>query len=193
VLGGGPDVPYPRTNRRLHERIASEGLLVSEIPPGQGPFRWSFPARNRIMAGLSEVCVVVEAAERSGSLITADFAADLGRVVAAVPGQATSTRARGSNGLLRAGAAVITRVEDVCEELFGAGAEQEPAGDDEGRAPRDPMSRAVLEAVEAGTGIDGACRSSGLPVNEVRAILARLESAGEVRRAALGAYTRTAS
>ncbi len=192
VLGGGPDVPYPRTNRALHSQIARAGLLVSEMPPGSRPYRWSFPARNRIMAGLAEATVVVEAAEASGSLITSDFATDLGRVVAAVPGEATSTRARGSNSLLRAGAAVVNGVEDIVEELFGVGNHpevREPGTNDE---PVDPVSRVVLAAVEAGTGVDGACRSAGLPANEVRAILSRLEESGNVRRDALGAYTRAA-
>ena len=192
VLGGGPDVAYPRTNRGLHARIGRDGLLLSEVPPGRRPYRWSFPARNRIMAGLAEVTVVVEAAERSGSLITSDFAADLGRVVAAVPGQATTTVARGSNALLRAGAAVITGPEDVVEELFGAGGggPEAPAAKE---ANVDPVEAAVLEAVEAGLGVDGACLRASLPVSEVRAILSRLEDVGRVRRDPLGAYVRRAS
>jgi len=199
VLGGGPDVIYPRTNRALQGQIRREVLLVSELPPGRRPYRWSFPARNRIMAGLAEVTVVVEAAVGSGSLITTDFATDLGRVVAAVPGEATSSRARGSNQLLRSGAAVVNGVEDVIEELFGVGsrpaAEQEADGDSYSESEgieEDPVTKSVIQAVEAGLGIDGACLSAGLPVNEVRAILSRLEDAGQVRRDALGAYTRAA-
>lgn len=191
VLGGGPNVPYPQTNRALHRRIGREGMLISEVPPGQRPFRWSFPARNRIMAGLSELTVVVEAAEGSGSLITTDFAAELGRVVAAVPGQATSWRARGSNQLLRSGASVVNGAEDLVEELFGVGGdpvvEESPAEED--GQHRDPLCAAVMEAVEAGLGVDGACLAVGLPVSEVRRILSRLEDAGKVRRDALGAYT----
>ena len=112
---------YPQANARLHERIAAEGLLMSELPPGQRPFRWSFPARNRIMAGLCEATVVVEAAEGSGSLITTEFAEDLGRIVGAVPGPALWERSKGSNALLRSGAAVITCTEDVLDELGGIG------------------------------------------------------------------------
>ncbi|MGI8749270.1 MAG: DNA-processing protein DprA [Thermoleophilaceae bacterium] len=194
VLGGGPDVAYPSTNRALHGQIGREGLLLSELPPGRRPYRWSFPARNRIMAGLAEATVVVEAAEGSGSLITTDFATDLGRVVAAVPGEATSSRARGSNQLLRSGAAMINRVEDVIEELFGVGARpgDEESGAEDDPDDNDPLTVAVIQAVEAGMGIDGACLSAGLPVNEVRAILSRLEESGKVRRDALGAYTRAA-
>jgi DNA processing protein len=120
VLGCGPDVAYPATNRNLHRRVGEAGLVVSELPPGQRPFRWSFPARNRIMAGLAAITVVVEAADPSGSLITSDFAAELDRTVAAVPGRAGSRLAAGTNGLLKAGALVVTSAQDVLDELFGA-------------------------------------------------------------------------
>ncbi len=201
VLGAGPDVVYPRTNARLHERIAADGLLMSEFPPGQRPFRWSFPARNRIMAGLCEATVVVEAAEGSGSLITTEVAEDLGRVVGAVPGPALWERARGSNALLRSGAVVITSTEDVLDELYGIGVR--PAGSpaaEEGESPAAERRQgagggrevnAVLAAVEAGGGVDGACEASGLEAAEVRAILARMEDSGRLRRDVLGAYARS--
>ena len=99
VLAGGPDVPYPRRNRGLYDRLRQDGVVLSELPPGIRPFRWGFPARNRIMAALSAITVVVEAAEPSGSLITSEFAAQMGRTVAAVPGRATSRSAAGSNQL----------------------------------------------------------------------------------------------
>ncbi|MEA2423667.1 MAG: processing protein, partial [Thermoleophilaceae bacterium] len=107
VLGGGADVVYPRIHARLYDEIRAAGVIVSEHPPGRRPFRWSFPARNRIMAALAAMTVVVEAADPSGSLITAAFAAELGRGVAAVPGRVTASNAAGSNRLLRDGAAVI--------------------------------------------------------------------------------------
>ena len=124
VLAGGADVPYPKTNRALYDRVVQAGAVVSELPPGQLPHRWSFPARNRIMAGLASLTVVVEATESSGTLITAEFAAQLGREVGAVPGQVTSRRAAGSNRLLREGAAVIRSAEDALDELFGVGTEE---------------------------------------------------------------------
>lgn len=124
VLAGGADVPYPKTNRALYDRMVRRGSVVSELPPGQRPLRWSFPARNRIMAGLASLTVVVEATESSGTLITAEFAAQLGRDVGAVPGQVTSRRAAGSNRLLREGAAVIRSAQDALDELFGVGTEQ---------------------------------------------------------------------
>lgn len=195
VLGCGPDIPYPRTNRRLYERVCERGLVVSELPPGQRAFRWSFPARNRIMAGLAQMTVVVEAAEPSGSLITSDFATQLGRPVGAVPGHVTSSVAAGSNGLLKDGAIFVTRAEDVLDELYGAESGRErPAADLPPEAPpvRNPVQRLLLEAVEAGLGVDDACAHTGLPVRQVRAGLSRLEAAGWVRRDALGMYRRTA-
>ena len=126
VVASGPDVVYPRRHRSLHERVRAEGLVLSELPPGTEPYRWSFPARNRIMAGLARVTLVVEAADPSGSLITAEFAKDLGRCVAAVPGRITSSVARGTNNLLKDGATPISGTEDVLDELFGVGVRRVP-------------------------------------------------------------------
>ena len=120
-MPGGADVAYPGGKRRLHEQVKASGLVVSEMPPGMRPFRWSFPARNRIMAALARMTVVVEGTEGSGSLITAGFAQDLGREVGAVPGQATSPLAAGPNRLLSEGAAVVRSASDVLDALFGPG------------------------------------------------------------------------
>ncbi len=197
VLACGPDIAYPRTNRRLYERICERGLVIAELPPGQRAFRWSFPARNRIMAGLARVTVVVEAAEPSGSLITSDFAIQLGRPVGAVPGQVTSSRAAGSNALLKDGATFITSAEDVLDELFGSDRPRPRSRVDEGQEVSgptgDPIQGLLLEAVEAGVGVDGACAHTGLPVHEVRAGLSRLEGLGHLSRDALGIYRRTAT
>jgi len=121
VLATGADRPYPTRSRTLHGRIAETGCVVSELPPGTGPRRWAFPARNRLIAGLSAGTVVVEGGERSGSLISADFAAELGRFVGAVPGQVTARMAAGPNLLLKAGAELVRGTEDVLELLHGAG------------------------------------------------------------------------
>ena len=164
VLACGPDVAYPRRHRRLHERIRENGLVLSELPPGTPPFRWSFPARNRIMAALSRLTVVVEAADPSGSLITADFARDLGRSVAAVPGRVTSKVARGTNGLLKDGAVPITSTEDVLDELFGVGARHPPAPSHSVREPEDPGLRHVL-AVGRATGFGGFDRQGRRPLD----------------------------
>ena len=104
VLACGPDRPYPATKRRLHARIAARGAVVAELPPGTPPRRWCFPARNRIIAALSQATVVVEAGERSGSLITAGQAADLGREVAGGPGPRHRALAVGTNALIADGA-----------------------------------------------------------------------------------------
>ena len=188
VLAGGVDVPYPRQNLQLYERIAKQGAVISELPPGVRPYRWSFPARNRIMAGLAQLSVLVEAAEPSGSLITAEFARDLGRAVGAVPGRVTSRFAAGTNGLLRDGAIPITGAQDVLDELFGVGA-CELAG---ASLPGDPTLRAVLEGVEAGRNLGELAERAGLSIREARAGLARLEADGLVKRSGLGSYERAA-
>jgi DNA processing protein len=120
VLAAAAERPYPARNRRLHEEIARRGCVVSELPPGSSAYRWCFVARNRIVAALAEITVIVEAAERSGSLTTADFAADIGRTVAAVPGRVTNRTAAGTNGLLQAGAALVRSAADVLELLADA-------------------------------------------------------------------------
>ena len=192
VLAGGPDVPYPRSNAGLYERLRLDGVVVSEMPPGVRPFRWAFPARNRIMAGLSAATLVVEAADPSGSLITSDFAQQMGRTVAAVPGRAIARLAAGANRLLKDGALVVTSTEDLLDELFGVGNRPDPPVGPRA-APPDPFEESILDAVAAEMDIDGICAAAGLPVREARAVLTRLEATGRVRRDALGAYHATAS
>jgi DNA processing protein len=120
-LGCGSDVAYPASHRSLWRRIQENGLILSELPPGTGAWRWSFPARNRIMAALAGMTVVVEAAERSGSLLTAEIACDLGREVGAVPGPVTSRGSAGPNRLLSEGANVVRDAQDVLDALIGPG------------------------------------------------------------------------
>jgi DNA processing protein len=117
VLGCGIDRDYPASHAQLSRRIEGRGLIVSEYEPGVEPAPWRFPARNRIIAGLCEAVVVVEARERSGALITADFALDEGREVFAVPGEITSSLSAGTNALLKLGATPLTSVEDVFQAL----------------------------------------------------------------------------
>jgi DNA processing protein len=194
VLAGGADVPYPASKRRLYAELLARGAVVSEMPPGFGAYRWCFPARNRLIAGLARVTVVVEAAERSGSLITADFAAELGRPVAAVPGQVTSRLAAGSNGLLQAGAALVTGAADVLDLLFaegGGAARARPAH----RSPveeLEPRLRALLEAVERGGGGLGSLASSAEEARAALRGLTELELRGLVRRGFDGRYVRSA-
>ena len=161
VVACGPDVVYPRRHRGLHERVCESGLVLSELPPGTEPYRWSFPARNRIMAGLARPTLVVEAADPSGSLITADFAKDLGRCVAAVPGRVTSNVAQGTNSLLKEGAAAITGTDDVLDELFGVGVRHAPRPRAACTAPDDPLLRAVLDAADRCSSVEAIANTTG--------------------------------
>jgi len=117
VLGCGVDVVYPRQNRSLYEQIRADGLLVSEYPLGTQPEGFRFPARNRIIAGLCLGVVVVEAAKKSGSLITAQLALDFGREIFAVPGQVDSFKSEGTHWLLRQGAQLVVSADDILQEL----------------------------------------------------------------------------
>jgi DNA processing protein len=193
VLACGPDVVYPRRHRRLHERVRATGMVLSELSPGTRPFRWSFPARNRIMAGLARMTVVVEAADPSGSLITTDFARDLGRSVAAVPGRVTSRVARGTNGLLKDGAVPITGAEDVLDELFGVGMRRVPAAVAGPPEPDDRRLREVLEAAERLGSVGAIAEATGLTTAEARAALGRLEAEGWLVRRDVGGWERALS
>ncbi len=125
VFGCGVDVIYPREHRALAERICERGALVSEFKPGTPPLKGHFPQRNRIISGLSLAVVIVEAAEGSGSLITADFAMEQGRAVLAVPGNVLGGRNYGAHALLRDGAKLVECADDILEELP---ASLQPAG-----------------------------------------------------------------
>jgi len=174
VLGCGIDRDYPAANRELARQVAATGLVVSEYAPGVEPAPWRFPARNRIVAGLCGATVVVEARERSGALITADFALEEGREVFAVPGEITSALSAGSNALLRLGATPLTCAQDVLES-FGLSA-LEPAAPELG-----PAATAVRERVREGAvGADELARATGLGAGELAAILTELELAGKV-------------
>jgi DNA processing protein len=193
VLAGGADVAYPPSKRALHARLLDRGCVVSELPPGFGAFRWCFPARNRIIAALARVTVVVEAAERSGSLITADFAAELGRTVGAVPGHVTSRLAAGANGLLQAGAAVVGDAGDVLDLLAADGAPPRAPGPG---APApvvalEPELRRVLDVVEQGGGSLAALSATPEQAEAALRALTELELRGLVRRAFGGRYVRT--
>ncbi len=189
VLAGGPDRAYPLSHSRLYRQVLERGLVISEMPPGTRPWRWGFPARNRIMAALSRMTVVVEAARRSGSLITAEMAADAGREVGAVPGPVTAGASEGTNELIASGAALVRGGEDVIERFAGLGlvAPGTLFGPDVGG-----LERMVLEAVECGrTLVDEIALEAGVGVAEAAADLARLEIAGYVSCSLTGEYRRT--
>ncbi|HEX3805858.1 MAG TPA: DNA-processing protein DprA [Gaiellaceae bacterium] len=177
VLGCGIDRDYPRAHAGLAASIAQRGLIVSEYPPGVEPAPWRFPARNRIVAGLADATVVVEARERSGALITADLALDEGREVLAVPGEITSHLSDGTNALLRLGATPATSVADVLAVL---GLEAEPPVP----PPLEQRLASVHAAVaDAPAAADEVAQRTGLAVGEVAAALAELELLGLVGEA----------
>ena len=173
VLGCGIDRDYPAAHAELARRITETGLIVSEYPPATEPAPWRFPARNRLIAGLALATVVVEARERSGALITADFALELGRDVFAVPGEITAALSAGTNHLLRQGAAPLLSVDDV---LLALGVErQEP------RASQavSPAAARLLDLLADGAqGADDLVVRSGRKTGEVSAALVELELAG---------------
>jgi len=193
VLGGGPERPHPARMRRLYGEIVERGLVLAELPPGTSPRRWTFPARNRIMAALGAMTVVVEARDRSGSLITAGMASDLGREVGAVPGQVGSASSAGVNDLLRDGAHVIRDGQDVLDSLLGAGVLDRRRMTEALPGPSlDEELAIVLDMVELGaTGADAIARASDIPVGEAASALTRLELAGYLTRDSTGRYHRT--
>lgn len=188
VLAAAPDVPYPQRNRMLHAAIARHGAVVSELPPGSTAFRWCFVARNRIVAALAQVVVIVEATERSGSLTTADFAADIGCTVAAVPGRVSNRTAAGTNGLIQSGAALVRDAGDVLDLLAEATgqARRVPARPPPPRL--DAHLQALLAAVEEGRGALGELASGSEETRAVLAGLGELEFRGLIRRTFGGRY-----
>jgi DNA processing protein len=172
VLGCGIDRDYPASHRELAARVCERGLIVSEYAPGVEPAPWRFPARNRIVAGLARATVIVEARERSGALITADFALEQGREVFAVPGEITSALSAGSNALLGLGATPYTGAHDLLDAL---GIEAPAAPDIELRGD----AALVLEQLRRfPAGADELQRSTRLGAAALAAALTELELAG---------------
>jgi len=176
VLGSGVDVVYPAEARRLRDRILASGTLLSEYPPGTRPLPWHFPARNRVISGLSRGVVVVEAASRSGALITARCALDQGREVMAVPGNPLFPHTEGSNRLLRDGAVLVAGVGDVLMALGWRGS-------GEGRPPREegPLTgsgsreRDILRFLATERHVNDLAEGLGIPVPELLPCLLDME------------------
>ena len=189
VLGSGVDVIYPPENRRLAREIESHGAVLSQFAPGTRPLAGHFPARNRVIAGLSLGVVVVEAAERSGSLITAGLAGDLGREVMAVPGPVTSAQSVGAHRLIQDGAALVTSGEDVISQLplqwrdrVSPAPVQKAAG---AHDQQDHQAKLLLDIIgEEPTDIDGIIERSGLTPGRASALLVTLEVEGRIRQLA---------
>jgi DNA processing protein len=192
VIAGGIDVAYPPENAALQERIASEGLLVAEQPPGTEPRARHFPYRNRIIAGLAVGTVVVEAAPKSGSLITARLAGELGREVMAVPGSPLDPRAQGCNGLIRDGATLVQSADDVLETVRPIDGRMVRTDRDGFAGPppddaSDAERRDVLELLgPVPVAIDELIRQSRHTPAIVQTVLLELELAGRLERHAGG-------
>jgi DNA processing protein len=192
VIAGGIDIFYPPENEARQRAIAERGLLLAEQPPGVEPRARHFPYRNRIIAGLALGTIVVEAAPKSGSLITARQAADFGREVMAVPGSPLDPRAQGCNLLIREGATLVQNAEDVLEAIrpLHLGPLREPADRYEPAATDDadaPSRCAVVDLLgPTPVGIDEVVRQSGLPAATVQTVLLELELGGRLERHAGG-------
>lgn len=192
VIASGIDVVFPPENAALQERVAQEGLLIAEQPPGTEPLARFFPSRNRIIAGLALGTVVVEAAPRSGSLITARIAAEAGRDVMAVPGSPLDPRAQGCNLLIREGATLVQNAEDVLEQIRPIDTRsvrapgsrwQGPPPEDAGDADRAAVARLLGPVPVA---VDELIRQSGRVPAVVQTVLLELELAGRLERHAGG-------
>ena len=195
VIAGGIDIAYPPENAALQDEIAARGLLVAEQPPGIEPRARHFPYRNRIIAGMAQAVVVIEAAPKSGSLITARYAGDFGREVLAVPGSPLDQRAQGCNLLIREGATLVQNADDVMEALRpidpratlgepGIGGYGNP------RVPADAADtdrRAIADLLgPSPVPVDEIVRLSGRPPAIVQTVLLELELAGRLERHAGG-------
>jgi DNA processing protein len=199
VLGCGADIIYPREHASLAREIEGRGLILSELMPGTPPLPWFFPQRNRIISALARAVVIVEAGEKSGSLITARCALEQGRDVLAVPGNVLSGRNRGGHGLLRDGAKIVETADDIIEELGMAspgGKEPQPTRLSElagGTEPKQasPDSR-LLDCLPLGEpcDLDRISEQSGLNPARLLPRLLELELRGFIRRAGAGRFVR---
>ncbi|HEU0318920.1 MAG TPA: DNA-processing protein DprA [Solirubrobacteraceae bacterium] len=188
VLAAGAERASPLTNAPLYRQLLRSGGALSELPVGSDPRPWTFPLRNRVIAALAAVTVVVEAAPRSGSLITAGVARDLGRDVGAVPGRVCDLQARGPNELIVDGAHPIRDAQDVLDLLFGPGAPR-PSSDvaDPGRDLDDRLA-GILACVREGAGTVPALVAEGVDPHDAFVALAELELLGRLRRGPDGRF-----
>jgi DNA processing protein len=193
VLGSGVDVVYPPEHAALASAIDASGAVISELIPGTRPQQWFFPLRNRIISGLSRAVVVIEAGEKSGSLITARCALDQGRDVLAVPGNILTGRNRGAHALLRDGARIVESADDILEEL-GVRTNAVPSRGDAGpehdvKAPVDPVLACLVPGEPSN--LDEISERTGLQSPRLLPRLFELELQGFVRRAGGGRFVRT--
>lgn len=197
VIASGIDIGFPPENRDLQEAVAQQGLLIAEQPPGMEPLARNFPHRNRIIAGLAIGTIVVEAAPKSGSLITARLANEAGRDVMAVPGSPLDPRAQGCNQLIREGATLVQSAADILESIrpIDARMVRSPVSDFAATPPADPDDadrRTVVDLLgPVPVAIDELIRQSGLPPAMLATVLLELELAGRLERHAGGRVSLT--
>lgn len=201
VLGSGPNVCYPMANRKLFRILRDRGGLISEYGPNVPAVSWHFPVRNRILAGLSDVVLVVEAKEKSGTMITVDMALDAGRDVMVVPGRITDPLSLGCNRLWKMGAMVAGGVEDVLETLTQSGytCETESKETQEASAPKNKIhlerdEKLVYSCLDLyARSAEEVLLSTKLPYQELLRILMGLEFKGVIKEVGKGYYIRTAT
>lgn len=189
VLGSGVDVVYPREHAPLAEAIRTAGAVISEFPPGTRPLAPHFPLRNRIISGLARAVVVIEASDKSGSLITARAALEQGRDVLAVPGNVSGGRYTGGHALIKDGARLVETVDDILDEIRWPRQANAATTVEGNSRPLSKLLRFIGES--SGVGLDELVSRSGRPVADVLAELSALEVAGTIRRMAGGGFART--
>ena len=188
VIGCGIDVVYPAENKNLMEEIMEKGVVISEFAPGTAPLAQNFPARNRIISGLSFAVVVVEAGKESGTLITVDFALEQGRDVFAVPGNIYSDKSEGTNNLIREGARIVTAFSDIINEyeFLNKGDEIYDNGN---FTIKDKTVKYIIEAIKSGCfDIDETINDFGCSVKDINALLMKMQIDGIIDRNIDGEY-----
>jgi len=180
VLGCGIDIIYPPENKKLFKRMEQEGTIITEYPPGSSPVAGNFPARNRIISGMTSGVLVIEAGERSGALITVDFALEQGRDVYALPGNINVPQSAGTNKLLKEGAKLVTDVQDILEDL---GLEQEKDKKDPIPVQLDFFETQVYNALEEGERhLEELLKETKMDIHKLNAVLTMLEVKGIVKQ-----------
>ncbi len=199
VLGSGADVVYPASNRALYRKLIQKGGVISEYGPGEAAVSWHFPARNRILAGMSDLVIVIEAKEKSGTLITVDMALDAGRDVAIVPGRITDTMSVGCMRLWKAGAYPVFHVEDVLDILKDSGFSVEKLqcgstdpGSSENKITLEREENIVYSCFDLyARSAEEVLERAKLPYQELLRIMSALESKGLIKEVSRGYYIRT--
>ncbi|MFY9279812.1 MAG: DNA-processing protein DprA [Caldicoprobacterales bacterium] len=180
VLGCGIDVIYPPENRRLFSKMEQEGTIITEYPPGASPVAGNFPARNRIISGMTRGVLVIEAGEKSGALITVDFALEQGREVYALPGNINVSQSVGTNKLLKEGARLVTEVHDILEDL---GLQKEKVENESKSVQLDFFETQVYNALQEGERhLEELSKITKLDINRLNAVLTMLEVKGIVKQ-----------